>query len=280
MLKFVSYTHLFTPDAGKNRQPNNELDCSDTVSNRFTGIDGVSNGSDESLVAAASAVLNLWRLRISGVRGYEPVSYTHLDVYKRQGYELSSGEDISLYPVGSYQIRIEQGGLLYLDAKGREHAWHETDLLSARIISRSSDSLILGDKDSAEFVVAKEAGIVFADKVKSRAVGADLRGNDLLILDQGKDNKGEIRYYNLAHREMKFKMCIRDSVDSIRSQIEETTSDFDREKLQERLAKLSGGVAVIKVGAATETEMKEKKLRIEDALSVSYTHLDVYKRQV
>ncbi len=61
----------FTPDAGKNRQPNNELDCSDTVRNRFTEIDGVANGSDESLVAAASAVLNLWRLRISGVRGYE-----------------------------------------------------------------------------------------------------------------------------------------------------------------------------------------------------------------
>lgn len=55
----------------------------------------------------------------------------------------------------------------------------------------------------------------------------------------------------------------------IRTQIEDTTSDFDREKLQERLAKLSGGVAVIKVGAATETEMKEKKLRIEDALAAA-----------
>jgi chaperonin GroEL len=55
----------------------------------------------------------------------------------------------------------------------------------------------------------------------------------------------------------------------IRAQIEETTSDFDREKLQERLAKLAGGVAVIKVGAATETELKEKKLRIEDALSAT-----------
>ncbi|MDD2362907.1 MAG: chaperonin GroEL [Oscillospiraceae bacterium] len=55
----------------------------------------------------------------------------------------------------------------------------------------------------------------------------------------------------------------------IRSQIENTTSDFDREKLQERLAKLSGGVAVIKVGAATEIEMKEKKMRIEDALSAT-----------
>ena len=55
----------------------------------------------------------------------------------------------------------------------------------------------------------------------------------------------------------------------IRSQIETTTSDYDREKLQERLAKLAGGVAVIKVGAATEVEMKEKKLRIEDALAAT-----------
>ena len=58
-------------------------------------------------------------------------------------------------------------------------------------------------------------------------------------------------------------------VGQIRSQIETTTSDFDREKLQERLAKLAGGVAVIKAGAATEVEMKEKKLRIEDALSAT-----------
>lgn len=62
---------------------------------------------------------------------------------------------------------------------------------------------------------------------------------------------------------------IRARVKQIRSQIEETTSDFDREKLQERLAKLAGGVAVIKVGAATEIEMKEKKLRIEDALAAT-----------
>ncbi len=58
-------------------------------------------------------------------------------------------------------------------------------------------------------------------------------------------------------------------IHQIKAQIEDTTSDFDREKLQERLAKLSGGVAVLKVGAATETEMKEKKLRIEDALSAT-----------
>ncbi|MBR2718768.1 MAG: chaperonin GroEL, partial [Clostridia bacterium] len=58
-------------------------------------------------------------------------------------------------------------------------------------------------------------------------------------------------------------------IGSIRAQIEETTSDYDREKLQERLAKLAGGVAVIQVGAATEIEMKERKLRIEDALAAT-----------
>src|SRR5690606_5901463 len=58
-------------------------------------------------------------------------------------------------------------------------------------------------------------------------------------------------------------------VRQIRAQIEETTSDYDREKLQERLAKLVGGVAVINVGAATETEMKEKKARVEDALNAT-----------
>ena len=65
------------------------------------------------------------------------------------------------------------------------------------------------------------------------------------------------------------KQAIEERVKVIKAQIEETTSDYDREKLQERLAKLSGGVAVIKVGAATETEMKEKKDRVDDALSAT-----------
>ncbi|MGH7386046.1 MAG: TCP-1/cpn60 chaperonin family protein, partial [Candidatus Rokuibacteriota bacterium] len=63
--------------------------------------------------------------------------------------------------------------------------------------------------------------------------------------------------------------AIEGRIKQIRAQIEETTSDYDREKLQERLAKLAGGVAVIKVGAATETAMKEKKARVEDALNAT-----------
>ncbi len=64
-------------------------------------------------------------------------------------------------------------------------------------------------------------------------------------------------------------MHIAERVAQIKAQIEETTSEFDKEKLQERLAKLAGGVAVIRVGAATETEMKEAKLRMEDALNAT-----------
>ena len=66
-----------------------------------------------------------------------------------------------------------------------------------------------------------------------------------------------------------YKRQIADRVAQIKAQIEETTSDFDREKLQERLAKMAGGVAVIRVGAATEAEMKEAKMRMEDALSAA-----------
>ena len=68
--------------------------------------------------------------------------------------------------------------------------------------------------------------------------------------------------------------AIQARIKSIKAQVEETTSDFDREKLQERLAKLSGGVAVVKVGAATETEMKEKKHRVEDALQATRAALE------
>ena len=65
------------------------------------------------------------------------------------------------------------------------------------------------------------------------------------------------------------KDAIAGRVSQIRGQIDETTSEFDKEKLQERLAKMAGGVAVIRVGAATETEMKEAKLRMDDALNAT-----------
>jgi len=77
------------------------------------------------------------------------------------------------------------------------------------------------------------------------------------------------RSWSTPENDPKRQAAIQGRIKAIKSQIEETTSDFDKEKLQERLAKLAGGVAVIKVGAATEVEQKEKKHRIEDALSAT-----------
>ena len=104
-------------------------------------------------------------------------------------------------------------------------------------------------------VITEELGLDLKETTMDqlgRAAKVVIQKENTIIVDGGGDQK-----------------AIKDRIASIKSQIEETTSDFDREKLQERLAKLSGGVAVIQVGAATETEMKEKKLRIEDALAAT-----------
>src|SRR3989475_9007773 len=82
-------------------------------------------------------------------------------------------------------------------------------------------------------------------------------------------NKDDTTIVVDAENDPKRQAAIQGRIKAIKAQIEETTSDFDKEKLQERLAKLAGGVAVIKVGAATEVEQKEKKHRIEDALSAT-----------
>ena len=104
-------------------------------------------------------------------------------------------------------------------------------------------------------VISEELGLELKDATMQqlgRAKSVKVQKENTIIVD-GEGDKNEI-----AAR-----------VNQIRTQIEETTSDFDREKLQERLAKLAGGVAVIRVGAATETEMKEAKLRMEDALNAT-----------
>ncbi|MGM9644580.1 MAG: chaperonin GroEL [Eubacteriales bacterium] len=104
-------------------------------------------------------------------------------------------------------------------------------------------------------VISSEIGLELKDttlEMLGRARQVKITKENTIIVD-GAGNSDEIKA----------------RVNQIRSAIETTTSDFDREKLQERLAKLSGGVAVIKVGAATEAEMKEKKLRIEDALNAT-----------
>ncbi|MDY5807402.1 MAG: chaperonin GroEL [Lachnospira sp.] len=114
----------------------------------------------------------------------------------------------------------------------------------------------------------QDIAILTGGKVISEELGYDLKDTTMDMLGRAKSVKVQKENTVIVDGEGS-KDEIQARIAQIKSQIEETTSDFDREKLQERLAKLAGGVAVIRVGAATETEMKESKLRLEDALAAT-----------
>ena len=114
----------------------------------------------------------------------------------------------------------------------------------------------------------QDIAILTGGKVISEELGYDLKETTMDMLGRAKSVKVQKENTVIVDGEGS-KDEIQARIAQIKSQIEETTSDFDREKLQERLAKLAGGVAVIRVGAATETEMKESKLRLEDALAAT-----------
>ncbi len=114
----------------------------------------------------------------------------------------------------------------------------------------------------------QDIAILTGGTVISEEVGLELKDATMDMLGRAKSVKVQ-KENTIIVDGMGDKDAIKARVAQIRGQIEETTSDFDREKLQERLAKMAGGVAVIRVGAATETEMKEAKLRMEDALAAT-----------
>ncbi len=122
-----------------------------------------------------------------------------------------------------------------------------------------------GDRRKA---MLEDIAILTGGQVISEEVGLDLKEATIEMLGTARQIKVQ-KENTIIIDGAGDQAAIRDRVAQIKMQIEETTSDFDREKLQERLAKIAGGVAVIKVGAATETEMKEKKLRVEDALAAT-----------
>jgi chaperonin GroEL len=114
----------------------------------------------------------------------------------------------------------------------------------------------------------QDIAVLTGGSVVSEELGRDLKETTIEMLGRAESVKVSKENTTIVNGKGD-KNEIKDRVAQIKRQVEETTSDFDREKLQERLAKLAGGVAVIKVGAATETELKEKKLRIEDALAAT-----------
>ena len=122
-----------------------------------------------------------------------------------------------------------------------------------------------GDRRKA---MLEDIAILTGGQVISSELGLELKETTMDMLGRAKSIKVQKENTIIVDGEGD-KAAIAARVAQIKKQIEETTSDFDREKLQERLAKLAGGVAVIRVGAATETEMKEAKLRMEDALAAT-----------
>ena len=114
----------------------------------------------------------------------------------------------------------------------------------------------------------QDIAVLTGGQVISEELGYELKNTDISMLGRARQVK-VTKENTIIVDGAGDAQAIKDRVGQIRSQIAVTTSDYDKEKLQERLAKMAGGVAVIKVGAATETEMKEKKLRIEDALNAT-----------
>ncbi|MBE5881475.1 MAG: chaperonin GroEL [Lachnospiraceae bacterium] len=122
-----------------------------------------------------------------------------------------------------------------------------------------------GDRRKA---MLEDIAILTGGQVISSELGLELKDTTMEQLGRARSVKVQKENTVIVDGEGS-KEAIQARIASIKKQVEETTSDFDREKLQERLAKLAGGVAVIRVGAATETEMKESKLRLEDALAAT-----------
>ena len=122
-----------------------------------------------------------------------------------------------------------------------------------------------GDRRKA---MLEDIAILTGGQVISSELGMELKEATMDMLGRAKSVKVQ-KENTVIVDGMGEKAAIESRIGQIRAQIEETTSEFDKEKLQERLAKLAGGVAVIRVGAATETEMKESKLRMEDALNAT-----------
>ena len=227
---------------------------------------------------------------------FEAVSYTHLDVYKRQGMQFDRGY-FSPYMVTDTEKMaavLENPYILIADKKINNI--QEILPVLEQIVQQGRKLLIICDdlegealatiivnklKGTFECVAVKAPGfgerrkaylddiaVLTGATVISEDLGYELKETTVDMLGSAGTVKVDKENTVIVNGAGKAE-DIADRVAQIRRQIETTNSEFDREKTQERLAKLAGGVAVIKVGAATETELKERKLRIEDALNAT-----------
>jgi len=238
------------------------------------GKDGVITVEDNQAVATELEFVEGMQFDRGYIAAYMVTNPDRMEAVLDEPYVLITDRKISaisdLLPV--LERVVQQGRPLLIvaeDVDGEALATLVVNKLRGTFIAVAVKAPGFGDRRKA---MLEDMAILTGGTVVSEDAGFKLDQTKVEQLGKARKvtvNKDDTTIVVDVENDEKRKQAIQGRIKQIKAQIEETTSDFDKEKLQERLAKLAGGVAVIKVGAATEVEQKEKKHRIEDALSAT-----------
>src|SRR6187549_2891989 len=260
-------------------------------SSEIAQVATISSNSDETIGKLIAEAMD--KVGTSGVITVEEAKGTETEVKTVEGMQFDRGYLSPYFVTNSDKMEVELESPYILIYDKKISSMKELLPVLEKQVQTGKPLLIIAEDLDGEalatLVVNKIRGSLKVAAVKAPGFGDRRKAmlEDIAILTEGKMIAEElgIKLENVTLKDLgRAKRVIVDKdnttivegagkksgiegrISQIRAQIEETTSDYDREKLQERLAKLAGGVAVIKVGAATEVEMKEKKARVEDAL--------------
>jgi chaperonin GroEL len=238
------------------------------------GKDGVITVEDNQAMATELEVVEGMQFDRGYIAAYMVTNPDRMEAVLDEPYVLITDRKISaiqdLLPV--LERVVQQGRPLLIvaeDVEGEALATLVVNKLRGTFTAVAVKAPGFGDRRKA---MLEDMAILTGGQVISEDLGLKLDQTKVEQLGKARKvtvNKDDTTIVVDAENDPKRQAAIQGRIKAIKAQVEETTSDFDKEKLQERLAKLAGGVAVIKVGAATEVEQKEKKHRIEDALSAT-----------